>query len=420
MKTDKKIIIKNLLLMVLAAPIGSFANFMMTIIIARYLKSNGFGLYSQMFSLISIFQVVIETSRTTIIRDISQTPDKLLEIFSVAKGMLWALSLICFISLIGVIYLTQELSSISVHTFILAGIGAVAMFHAIGYGIIFVATERMEFNAIGSVTHKLLALCLVYGCVIISPSLNAVFTAIAVANLFLWKFYIWIFNSKYGRTSINFKYQKIYNMLKQTIVVGGTAIIRRLAWNVDIILLSWLLSTSVTGIFNGAYNIIYSLNMIPWIGTLVFFPMFSRMAVSDSRKLIQLTWKILICFFIATVPSIYFFDLYVEDFITFILGENYFQSIPVMKILIWNLPFSLPISMLFYIFTALNLQNIFLTSAVIALLVNTIADLILIPAHGPVGAAYGTLIADILCFTGLVIGLIVKNKKKSSDTKADQ
>lgn len=419
-KTEKKIIIKNLLLMVLAAPIGSLASFLMTVIIARHLKSNGFGLYSQIFSLISIFQVVIETSRTTIIRNISQAPEKLSEIFSVTKGLLWVLSFVCFIALICVMCLSQDLGEVSILTFILAGISAFGMFHALGYGIVFLATERMEYNAIGSVIHKLLALCLVYGFLIISQSLNAVFIAIAVANFCLWIFYTWIFNSRYGGSSIDFAYQKLYDMFKQIIVVGGAAIVRRISWNVDIILLSWLLSASATGIFNGAYNVVFSLNMIPWIVSLVFFPMFSRMADDESHKLVKLTWRILICFFLFATPIIYFSCSYIEEFIIFLLGNHYVQSIPIMKILIWSLLFSFPISMLFYVFTALNLQHIYLISAAIGLLVNTIADLILIPAQGPAGAAYGTLMADIVCFGGLILGLMVHGKKNCLNSKIDK
>ncbi|PLX96267.1 MAG: hypothetical protein C0621_02325 [Desulfuromonas sp.] len=404
MSSEKKRALINLLVMGLAAPIGAGFNFLMTLIAARYLMSEGFGIYSGIISIIALFQVIIEGSRNVIIRNIAREPEAMAEIFGVAKGLLWLLSLVAFIGILVTMSLKQELRQLPFLTYLIAGLAAMSIYHALGYGIVFIAKERIEFNAFGSVLHKIIGCALVYSVTCVDGNLNGVLGAITAANFGLWGFYSWIFRHRFGHVAIIMKGKELLAMFKEILVVGSTAILRRFSWNVDILLLTAFSTVAATGIFNGAYNIVYSLNMVPTFAALPFFPMLSRKAEKDGDRLKRDILRILGLFFVLALPVILFSQNYADALVLLLLGDGYSASIPVMRILLWDLLFSFPISFLFYTFLALNLQKLYLWAVTLSLLLNVLVDLLLIPSLGPLGAAYGTLAADILCLAVLLVG----------------
>lgn len=393
----RSVLLKNLLVMTVAAPLSSLIGFATTVIIARILKADGFGYYSQIVSIISIFQIVVEASRTYLIRDIAQRPEDLASIFGEAKAMLWCLAVVCFFILLIILNLPGQ-GHVSMPTTIMAGLGAVALFHALGYGIVFVATEKMELNAIGSVAHKIVAFILIYLVTLLPNSLFNIFTAFAIAHCGLFYYYAVIFKKMHGDVSLVIKYKSMKTMLKEVVFLGGTAIVRRLSWNMDVLLLSWLGSASAAGIFNGAYNIIFSINMIPWIATLAFFPRLSKLAVQDRDRLRRLCLRVVLSCFIVLVPVVAGSYPFSDKIIILLLGEQYRASIEVMRILWIDLLFSFPISFLFYFFVSLGFQRYYLISTSIGLAINFVIDILLIKRKGEIGAAIGTLTADICTF----------------------
>lgn len=403
-KAEKKVALKNLLILGLTTPISSLANFLMTIVIARYLLSEGFGIYSTIVSIISVFLVFIEGGRILIARNIAREPGQLKEIFAVTKGMLWILSLITFFGILLVMSFSRDLPGCSIVTFCIAGVAALANYHALGRGIVFIATERMEINAVGSVAHKFIGLLLVFIATFFKQDLNGILAAIAIANFSLWLFYGVIFRRVHGKVPLDLRLDKILDLIKQFAVVGGISIVRRFSWSIDIILLTWISSAAAAGIFNGGYNIIITVNMLPTMIMFAFFPMLSRTGMHGRERLRKMMNKALLYFFLVSGPLVFLVYSYVDEIILFLLGYHYVPSIPVMKMLTFDLLFSIPISMLLYCFIALNLQKIYLSAAMTGFVCNVGFDLLFIPSYGPLGAAMGTLIGDAACLLALLLG----------------
>jgi O-antigen/teichoic acid export membrane protein len=343
------------------------------------------------------------------------------EIFGVAKGLFWLLSIVSFGGIIIAMNYSLDLApnKMSLITYILAGLGAIGICHALGYGIIFVATERMEFNAIGSVIYRLLGLALVFLAIQYDQGLNGVLGSMMVSSYLLWGFYWWVFKKRHGLVPLVFKTHKLLNMLKQILLVGSISIVRRLSWNIDILLLPLLKTVSAAGIFNGAYSFIISINMIPTIGSLAFFPMLSRMAKKNPGSMVLLAQRFLFRFMLFAPPIVLVGYILADPLITVLLGKHYAPSVVVMKVLVWDLLLSFPILVLFHFFLALDRQKEYLIAVSLGLGLHFIFDLILIPTHGPVGAAFGNLAADSVCLGWLIISLNrlnVENRKTAVKT----
>lgn len=406
-----KTALKNFLIMSIAAPVGSIFNFLMTIVIARSLQREGFGQYSQIISILNMFQIYIESSRMIFIRDISRDTGQLQGLFAIAKTMLWLVSGIGLITLQIAAWIIPGLQGLSQITIIFAAIGMIGIFHAIGFGIIFIATERMEFNAMGSVSHKLLGFILVCAVLWLSSSIEMVFAAIAISNLILWAFYHGVYRKWYGKVTVSTQIKQLWIMLRKIVVFGATAIARRLSWNLDIFLLSGLFSAGIVGTYNGALSMLVSLNMIPWIGTVAFFPMISRMGRDNKYKLIMQTWKVILLFMVVSIPAIFLGWLYTDKWIIFILGKEYTETVRLMKILIWDVLFTFPISMLFYIFSGLGHQKDYLAGSMAALAIAASLYMVFINQFGFSGIALGRVLADGIFFMLLTARLYILQRK---------
>lgn len=398
MKTQS-IILRNLVIMTLSAPVSSLVSFITTMLIARSLKADGFGVYSQIFSIISIFQVLVEASRTFLIRDISRNPDNLRQIFGESKFFLWIVAVFCFVILIIILRWPGRDFPIPWTTIFAAGLGAVILMQALGYGIVFLATERMEFNALGSVIHKLLALLFIYTTITYHNSLLNIFIAFGLAHFCLWVIYHTIYNKFHGSYTLICNINSLIRMFNEVLVLGSTVIVRRLSWNIDVLLLSWILSSKAAGIFNGAYNIIFSINMIPWIATIAIFPRLSKLAAKDNGKLLKITVRSIIISQAIIIPFVLLSFPLSKHLILLLLGDGYIDSIPIMNILWLDLIFSFQVSFLFYYFVALGMEKHYFAATTAGLLVKVSIGPLLIKYFDTTGAAYNVFMADILITT---------------------
>jgi O-antigen/teichoic acid export membrane protein len=416
---QKKVIAKNFLVMMTAAPLGAAVNFVMTMSIARFLKSDGFGFYSQIISYISIFQILIEGSRPVIIKKITADPARLTDTVATTKSLLWSLSGICFGVMLVVMQLTPGLQDLRLPVFFVSCFGALALFHALGYGIMFIAAEKMELNALGSVSHKLLAFGLVMAVLLLDPTLTGVLAAIGGANYALWGFYVWLYRRHFPPFRLSFDSVRMGALFREIVVTGATVILRRISWNADIIILSILSSAVSVGIFNGAYLVIQSLNMIPWIGTLAFYPHFARMASEPEsrRQFLKTISKGLLVFYGLVLPMIAMVSLFVDDLVVRILGTSFDATVPVMQVLIWDLACSLPISFLFYVLNVIGHEKVYLVLIGIGLGLNILLDLLLVPHFDAMGAAVGTLGADLFTIVSL-LAFLFRRGMKSGRRKA--
>ncbi len=415
MTQQKKVIAKNFLVMMTAAPLGAAVNFIMTMSIARFLKSDGFGFYSQIISYISIFQIIIEGSRPVIIKKITAEPAHLTDTVTTTKSLLWSLSGICFVFMLVVMQLTPGLKDLHLPVFFVACFGALALFHALGYGIMFIAAEKMEFNALGSVSHKLLAFGLVMAVLFYDPTLTGVLAAIGGANYVLWGFYVWLYRRHFPAFPLSFDPARMGRLFREIVVTGATVILRRISWNADIIILSMLSSAVSVGIFNGAYQVIQSLNMIPWIGTLAFYPHFARMASQPKTRhqLMKTIFRGLLAFYGLVLPLTAIVSLFVDKLVLWILGASYAATVPVMQLLIWDLACSLPVSFLFYVFNVAGYEKAYLVIIGTGLALNILLDILLVPPLSAMGAAIGTLSADVFTIVGLLAFLSGRELKSA-------
>ena len=178
--------------------------------------------------------------------------------------------------------------------------------------------------------------------------------------------------------------------------------LRQVALQMDVLVLTWLSNLTIVGLFSGPYRISTALRIIPQALSTPLFPLFSRTAhYSKERftKVYQLSVKF---FLLVSIPIAAFFISWSGPILRTALGRKYLPAIPAMQLLgIGLIPFFL--STLFpYLFAALGEQKRFFFSTCTSSALRLLLLITLIPTLGLIGPPIA-----FLCSEMTVVGIWV-------------
>src|SRR5438132_4453797 len=181
--------------------------------------------------------------------------------------------------------------------------------------------------------------------------------------------------------------------------MGAGTMLRQLALQLDILVLTWMTNLTTVGLFSGPYRISMGLRVIPQTLSLPLFPLYSRTAhLSPVRFTEAYRWSMKF-FALISYPIAAFFLAWSKPILRIALGQQYCAAIPAMQLLgIGIIPFFL--STLFqYLFAALDQQKRFLASTCVGSALRLLLLVALIPPLGFVGPAAAFLCAETAVVT---------------------
>jgi O-antigen/teichoic acid export membrane protein len=182
-------------------------------------------------------------------------------------------------------------------------------------------------------------------------------------------------------------------ILHDSLPVGIASALILLYLNFDTILLGLYVDNASLGLYSAAFKIYYFGYSFMALYYIAFLPSLSRK--SDNRYRIIQKYYILILFLLAAVLVL--IGIFLSEYIILLLfGEHYHASIPVMKILF----FSLAAACINYAYLnplqAMGKDVLFIKILAFRIIFFAIFCFILIPTYGVMGAAYSTLIGEIV------------------------
>jgi O-antigen/teichoic acid export membrane protein len=205
------------------------------------------------------------------------------------------------------------------------------------------------------------------------------------------------YTRRYASPHINLS--AIPSMVKESWIFMLYGVFFMLYFQTDQILLSILMDKHAVGIYSAPAKLAAVLLFIPAIIYQVVLPLLFRYYESDFpryQRLISLSFRYFAAFGIAAGIGLI---LVADEFVPFVMGEEYRESIPIMK---WMGAFVavrfLTLSLSDLLTTA-NKQNTLAAIQIAAVCLNVILDLILIPRYGALGPAIATLIVESLSFS---------------------
>jgi len=395
---NKKRVLANSIIVTGANILENFVFFMLNILVARYLSIENYGEYSTAIGVSTFFLTFCDIGiNQNLFRSIS-TESKKTRLDAGSTIMLkGSLSIVTY----GALLISLHISNYSASTIILTILfGFVRLFsdYLKTFFDLYDARERFLFSAILKLSFCIIVLL------------------ISIMILYCGKNYYWLFISRLSITllftagiavsalygmgkSPQFDMKHSFLFFRECLPFGISSVLANFYQRINIIILSTMHGTDLSGIFSNAYMFFTTLLIIPGGVARALLPFLYKYDRHTGRLTFQYAFDLyakymaIIGFYIALMIFIF-----CSQAITLVFGEKYLPSIPILRIIALSIPFVFSVTGT--IITTLDKQNVKTTIEVITVPISLAANLILIKFFKAEGAAFASLITYGSLFIG--------------------
>lgn len=391
-----QIIFKNMSWLLVSQIIASICGFVWTVLMARYLGVNNYGILGFAVSITGILGVIDDLGiNFYIIRKISvdnksapkylgnSLPLKI--IFATIKFILTFIILILLKTEEFTILITLLFSfEMTIKGYINSLNGA------------FQAFEDTKFQGIGITLMNTTTLIFILISIYADLGLWGVSISYIIANLitFIYSYHVLNKHITKPKFELDWDFCKRITLFSLPFAISGMLYI--IYYSIDMVMLSKLVGDYANGIYNATYKLIAVLNLFYSVYTAVIFPVMSKFFQNDKKLLVISYEKSIKYLMMVMIPLATGTAFYSLDIIRLIYGHQYDAAASVLSILIWT------VCLLFISGASNTLLNasheeVTVTKIyAIAAVFNIVLNFIMIPYFSYNGAAITTVLSDVL------------------------
>ena len=380
--------------------IGKAANVLIGVLaiscLTRYLSPSGFGQYVTVLSFLQIFGIFLdfglyivllqEFSKPGADKNFSFSNIVTLRIITGIAFFIIAPTIALFFPYPLIVKLGIAFTSLA---FFLNSLNQV-------YSAVFQKEMRMDKVVLAESIGKIIFLGFIISAIALKGNLIAVLMANNI-NSIIFFLILSISARKYVKYSwvINWNYWK--RIIKLAWPIGLTTVLNLIYFKADILILSIYKPASHVGYYGAPYKVLEVVTALPHLILGLVLPIFTFYWFNNRKEEFKKIFQnIFDLFIVLTFLLVSLFIAEAKGIINFIAGPEYPISIGILKILIWPTSIIFFSALFNYGIIAVEKQKktikYFLITAVVAL----IGYLIFIPRFSYYGAAYMTLIAEVL------------------------
>ena len=389
-------IFKNMSWLFISQIITSVCGFIWTIIIARYLGVNDYGILGFAISFTGILTVLNDLGvGTHIIRHIATDYESTDEYLGNAIPLKSLFSTFNFgISLI--ILLIMKCEPLVIEITLLFTIESIIKSFFGLFSSTFQAFEEGKYQAIGNTIINLLLLLFVFIVIFTDTGIFGITFAYILSNLIALVYLFYALQKNITKVNIHFNKEFCKKITIGAIPFAITGLLHTLYYSVDMIMLTPMAGDYATGIYNATYRLISVLTLFYGVYTAVIFPVMSKMYKNDKKMLNVSFEKSVKYLMIIIIPIAVATQFYSADIVVLFFGKEYAACSTPLAILIWT------VCLIFFnaaVATVLNASFKELVVAklnFIAVIFNIVLNLYMIPKYTYNGAAMTTVLTDLL------------------------
>lgn len=407
---------KNTALLTMASVGQKFIAFFYFVLIARIVGVEWTGKYFLALSITTMVGVIADFGLTSVlIRETAKHPDDQQSILSHVLGMKLGLSALASAIVVVVSFalgydeLTRSLMYVAIGVMILDS------FHLTYYGV-FRGRHALEVESIGIFVGQAVTLLIGITSLVVTP--NLVVLILALLGGSLWNFlYSASRLRKVGLDPFQFKINSTWTkkILRMALPFALAAIFVKIYSTIDSILLEHYLGDTAVGLYSIAYKLTYSFQFLPMAFVAALYPTFSKLVHDrEPGRLEDVFNKSMWYMMLLAVPIVIGIFAVANDVVPLIYGYDYVGSVLPLQVLIFVLLF---IFLDFPIGALLNADDRQSTKTLImgaTMVINVIANFVLIPSHGVLGASISALISFVFLFA---VGMVAIRKSLKYDLK---
>jgi O-antigen/teichoic acid export membrane protein len=394
-------VLKNSAVGMLAHLAIKVLSFGFTVLIVRQLGTSDYGQYSAVVAFGSIFLFISDLGLSPyMVRQIARWRDqedaeaRIAELFSSVVVLRLLLSLVAGVVTVMSAWLTGRPSMM---------VAAVALnsVNILLYAVqgtsesLLAGFERLDLAAGAKVANQLVFVALGGAALLLGLGYYSLIIAAMVGILAM----TWICIQGIRRLGVRpgrVVMQSWPVLLRASLPFGILGLTLGLSYRFDTVLLNIFRNDYETGLYNAAYNLVFTAAVFSNVINTSLYPSLARQSVSDPASLPAIYDRVLRYLLITSLPIAFGCWALAGDVVSTLFGAEYQESLYVLQIVIWVVPFMYVSEFLGYTVVVQGDEAKVARSVVISTAVNVTMNLMLVPVYGYVGAAIMTVLTEVV------------------------
>ncbi|MCX7955643.1 MAG: oligosaccharide flippase family protein, partial [Patescibacteria group bacterium] len=374
--------------------LNKILTFIQFIFLIRIFPPEAYGIYSLAWAHLSLFLPLIDFGSTNF-GIINLPQEKKLKFLDILSFRFFLSLLVFFLTIISLFFIPYNLKvklailSISVVAFQTGFFGSLL--------IKLTNLNKAYFSSFLSFLFQFVLTFLVVVIAFLTKDILKVFFMIFICYLVYLFFIVFYLKKVDFDFRIQFSFKKFFLIVKGAFIYLLISLFARWYSRIDIFLLNFLKGEQSVGIYSSGYKFLEALMFMITAYNLSSLPIFVSFYKEKKFDLLKLKIK-KDFFFLGFIGlligfSFYFFS---DFFLSLFFKNKYLLAIPVLKIIIFNLPLILLTSIFFNFFYTIGRIRIILFLMIFQIFFNFVFNWFLIPKYSYFASAYVSVLAEII------------------------
>lgn len=369
---------------------------LVSVILARYLAPQGYGLMAFALAFVSLFSVLPGFGMGTLVtRDLARDTSALNSYLAngiLAKALLSLLALVAIAAVSWALGFPLEKGSIV----FLAGLLMVMESMLWFTSAFFRAAQRMSAVAFLNMGMHGGWLIVTLAVVALKGGLITILAGRALISLSVVAVSLALIHFRLERISWNFSRAFSWHLLKRSLPFALFQLFVRVYVKVDIVMLSLMRGDVMTGWYFAAQKFRQALSFIPSSVSGATMPAMSKFSRDSGRDLLETLTKSCKYLMMIALPIAAGVCVTADRLISVLYGSAYQEAVPALRIVIWTILFSFMNSALSSVLLANDHEKQMGWALAAGAVFNLLSNFLAIPLWGHVGAATTTVLSEAL------------------------
>ena len=394
--SQTKTIFKNMSWLFVSQIITSICGFIWTILMARYLGVQQYGIFGFAVSLTGILCILFDFGiGLHSVRHIATDYDSAPKYLGNAIPLKGLFSIFGFFVIL-IVLIIMKCDQLTITVTLLITIEQIIKKFVELMTATFQAFEEGKFQGISNTLLNVLTFIFILIAIYTDLGLYGISIAYIIANILALVYCYHVLTKHLTKPNYELDKEFCKMITIASLPFAASVILSSIYYSIDMVMLTNMVGSYATGIYNATYKLIGVLTLFYGIYSAVIFPVMSKFFKNNESMLLTLYEKSIKYLLLAIIPIAIATVYYSTDIIQLIYGHQYDASSSVLSILIWT------VCLLFVSGAGNTLLNASYKEVAvtkiyaIAAVFNVVLNLILIPYLSYDGAAITTVLSDVL------------------------
>ena len=389
-------IFNNMGWLMISQIVASVCGFIWTVLMARYLGVEKYGLFGFATSLTGILAITVDLGISThIVRHIATDYDSAPHYLGNAIPLksIFAIGTIILTLIVLILMKSDELTIIVTLLFTIEMI--IRSFIGLFNGT-FQAFEEGKYQGIANTTLHLILLIFILISIFANFGIIGIAISYILANAIVLGYMYYALKKNVTKPKYDLDIEFCKKITRYSLPFAVTSLLYIIYYSIDVVMLQNMVGSYATGIYNATYKLISVLTLFYSVYTAVIFPVMSRFFKDDESMLLISFEKSIKYLMMVIIPIAIATMFYSLDIIQLIYGNKYDLASSVLSILIWTVCLLFVSGACNTLLNASHKEVAVTKIYTIAAIFNVILNLFMIPYLSYDGAAITTVLSDIL------------------------